>query len=166
MYVASEYEDKEDLSPPVTIPLKIKRQSACLGLLIDNAISITVQLCKLLIKHQDREKSRRCQINSGKRHEVQTVRLHMLKCCRKDKNYCGKHVDLGQPKSPGENLDQCRCSAWEIVSWRQLWGHKAWSTRKAETILTYDTLCSVSSGVKSLGLAENWILVFVDVAEH
>lgn len=63
----------KQISSPVTIPLKIKCQSACLGLLIDNAISITAQLCKLLIKHQDRGKNR-CQMNTGKRHEVQAVK--------------------------------------------------------------------------------------------
>lgn len=64
----------EQISSLVTIPLKIKCQSACLGLLIDNAISITVQLCKLLIKHRDRGKNRRCQMNPRKRHEVQAVK--------------------------------------------------------------------------------------------
>jgi len=47
----------KQISSTVTIPLKIKCQSECLGLLIDNAISITVQLCKLLIKHRDTEKT-------------------------------------------------------------------------------------------------------------
>lgn len=63
----------KQISSPVTILLKIKCQSACLGLLIDNAISITAQLCKLLIKHRDRGKNR-CQMNTGKRHEVQAVK--------------------------------------------------------------------------------------------
>lgn len=28
----------------------------------------------------------------------------MLKCCRKDENYCGKHVDVGQPKREAGHL--------------------------------------------------------------
>lgn len=67
------------------IPLKI--MFVCLGLLIDNAISIEVQLCKLLIKHWNRGKSWcKWTLERGKKHFST-----MLKCCRKDENYCGKY---------------------------------------------------------------------------
>lgn len=81
IYVASEYiwEDKPDLFPSyysTNSGIKIKCWSACLGLFRDNAVSITIQLCKPYQTNQTskQRKNRRSQMNPGKRDEVQASR--------------------------------------------------------------------------------------------